>query len=75
MRHDQREKLSTSSAGNLTGEDVYELDFSQCTTPGEYFVMPDQQTAFTVFLIDEKATEAKIRHDEDERAKTRGDTV
>jgi endoglucanase len=36
MRHDQREPLSTSASGSLTGEDVYELDFSGFTTPGAY---------------------------------------
>jgi hypothetical protein len=39
MRHDQREDLSTSTLHNLTGEDVYDLDFSAFTTPGEYYVL------------------------------------
>jgi hypothetical protein len=34
--------------------------------PGVHFVMPDQQTAFTVFLIDENAT-LKRGEEESER--------
>ncbi len=39
MPHDRKEELSTSTLHNLTGEDVYELDFSALTTPGEYYVL------------------------------------
>lgn len=39
MGHEQKEKLSTSASGNLTGEDVYELDLTPLDTPGEYFVV------------------------------------
>ena len=39
MRHDKKESWSTSTEGNLSGEDVYELDFSPLTTPGHYFVV------------------------------------
>jgi endoglucanase len=39
MSHDREEKISTSTLHNVTGEDVYELDFSALTTPGEYYVL------------------------------------
>ena len=39
LRHDQKQSFSTSDQGNLTGEDVYELDFSSFQSPGEYFVV------------------------------------
>jgi hypothetical protein len=39
MRHDQKEPLSTSASGNLTGEDVYELDFSSLEKVGMYSVV------------------------------------
>ncbi len=39
MAHDAEEPMSTSSLHNLTGEDVYQLDFSQVTAPGEYFIL------------------------------------
>jgi endoglucanase len=39
MRHDHQESLSTSTLRNLTGEDVYELDFSSYAVPGEYYLV------------------------------------
>jgi endoglucanase len=39
MRHDRQEALSTSVSGNLTGEDVYELDLTPLEAAGEYFVV------------------------------------
>ena len=38
MPHDRKESPSTSSIHNLTGEDVYELDFSAFNTPGRFFL-------------------------------------
>lgn len=39
MPHNRKEPLSTSVLENLTGEDVYELDFSELTAPGDYFIV------------------------------------
>jgi endoglucanase len=39
MRHDRKETLSTSTSGNLTGEDVYQLDLTPLDAAGEYFVV------------------------------------
>lgn len=37
--HDKKESWSTSTLANLTGEDVYGLDFSSLTKPGKYYVV------------------------------------
>ncbi len=39
--------------------------------PGVYFVMPDEKTAFTIFLIDDKATIVRRKREEAERDPTR----
>jgi hypothetical protein len=52
--HDQKEDMSNSTLQNLTGEDVYQCDFSSFTTPGKYFVqVPGMGRSYAFSLGDD----------------------